>query len=64
MNPVTDRESTELEQIAVLLVAAFNAHDAEGLSTFYTERAVLMPPNSLRHPEPRSSTRRSVSSPS
>ena len=45
MKPVTDRQTTELEQIAVHLAAAFNAHDAEGLSTLYTERAVLMPPN-------------------
>ena len=45
MNPVTDRQTTELAQIAVHLAAAFNAHDAEGLSTLYTERAVLMPPN-------------------
>jgi uncharacterized protein (TIGR02246 family) len=45
MNPGTDRQTTELAQIAVHLAAAFNAHDAEGLSTLYTERAVLMPPN-------------------
>jgi uncharacterized protein (TIGR02246 family) len=45
MDHVVTGRAARIENIAPLMEAAFNAHDAAALASLYAESAILMPPN-------------------
>jgi ketosteroid isomerase-like protein len=45
MDRVVPGRTARIEDIAALMEAAFNAHDAAALASLYADTAILMPPN-------------------
>ena len=45
MDHVVTARTARIEDLASLMEAAFNAHDAAALASLYADSAILMPPN-------------------